>query len=145
MGEKVIFDTNIWVAILFKKELSKSLVPLVEDGSVEVYVSRPLLRELAQVLTYPKVERLILAASLTATTALAAVAGSSTLVKTRGRVNRIREDPPDNRVLECGLDSNARFIISGDRHLLSLKEFKGMKIVKPRDSLDRLPVTVPGC
>ena len=38
-------------------------------------------------------------------------------------------------LLECALDSKADFIISGDKHLLKLKEFKDIKIVKAKDFL----------
>ncbi len=42
--------------------------------------------------------------------------------------NVIREDPSDNRIIECALEVKADLIISGDGHLLALKEFKGSKI-----------------
>jgi putative PIN family toxin of toxin-antitoxin system len=137
LGEKIVLDTNVWLSILFKKRISEGFVPLIEEGTVEVFTSRPLLRELARVLTYPRVEKMILAADLTATMALATVAKSSKLVKTRHRVNLIKADPPDNRVLECGLASRATTVVSGDRHLLSLKEFRGMKVTKPGEFLAR--------
>jgi uncharacterized protein len=33
----------------------------------------------------------------------------------------IREDPPDNRILECAVERRAHPIVSGDRHLRRLK------------------------
>ncbi len=42
--------------------------------------------------------------------------------------NVIREDPSDNRIINCALEVKADLIVSGDGHLLALKEFKGMKI-----------------
>lgn len=45
---------------------------------------------------------------------------------------RIQEDPSDNKFLACALAGRANFVVSGDRHLLKLHEFQGIKIVRPR-------------
>ena len=42
----------------------------------------------------------------------------------------------DNIVLETALEGKADYIISGDGHLLKLKEFKGTKIVNSKEFLD---------
>ena len=43
------------------------------------------------------------------------------------------KDEADNRVLECALDGKADCIVTGDKDLLSLMSFKGIKIVKVSD------------
>jgi len=45
----------------------------------------------------------------------------------------IIKDEPDNRILECAKEFKADFIISGDKHMQDVKEFKGIKILKPAD------------
>ena len=47
------------------------------------------------------------------------------------RINVITEDPDDNKILECAIEAKATFIVSGDRHLLDLVEFRGIKILTP--------------
>jgi putative PIN family toxin of toxin-antitoxin system len=42
-------------------------------------------------------------------------------------------DDPDNRILECSLEGQADYIISGDKHLLNLKNYQGITIVTPGD------------
>ena len=50
-------------------------------------------------------------------------------------------DPGDEMVLECALAAEADYIVSGDKkHLLSLREFRGIRIVSPSDFLLRLPL-----
>mgnify|MGYP001607266625 CR=1 FL=1 len=40
--------------------------------------------------------------------------------------------PPDNKILEAALEGGADYIVTGDKkHLLPLKEFKGIPIVTP--------------
>jgi len=43
----------------------------------------------------------------------------------------VKEDPEDNRYLECAVEGQADFIISGDHHLTDLHVFEGIKIVDP--------------
>ena len=57
------------------------------------------------------------------------------LVNVTSSVDAIADDPTDNRFLECALDGNAQYIISGDHHLLSLGSFHGVEILRPRDFL----------
>ncbi len=47
-------------------------------------------------------------------------------------------DPEDNRVLECALESRAQYIVSGDKDLLELKEFRGIRIVRAAEFLSLL-------
>ena len=50
-------------------------------------------------------------------------------------VSVIKEDPADNKFLECAVAADAKYIVSGDRHLLSLKVFKGTRILQPTEFL----------
>jgi predicted nucleic acid-binding protein len=54
------------------------------------------------------------------------------------RVNAVKEDPDDNRILECALAAGADMIISGDGHLLRLTAFEGIAILTPREFLSSL-------
>ncbi|MCK4491634.1 MAG: putative toxin-antitoxin system toxin component, PIN family [Candidatus Altiarchaeales archaeon] len=47
-------------------------------------------------------------------------------------MNVIKEDSEDNRVIECALESKADYIISGDRHLLTMRRYKGIKILNAK-------------
>ena len=53
----------------------------------------------------------------------------------------IREDPPDDRILECAVEGRANLIVSGDRHLRRLKIYQGIPIVRPIEFLRTLGVT----
>ncbi|MFN3740797.1 MAG: putative toxin-antitoxin system toxin component, PIN family [Thermodesulfovibrionales bacterium] len=47
----------------------------------------------------------------------------------------VKDDPDDNKFIATALALKAGFIVTGDKHLLSLKEYKGIKIVKPNEFL----------
>jgi predicted nucleic acid-binding protein len=50
----------------------------------------------------------------------------------------VREDPSDNRYLECAIEGEAGYLVTGDKRLLALEEFQGIEIMPPREFLDRL-------
>jgi putative PIN family toxin of toxin-antitoxin system len=54
------------------------------------------------------------------------------------RITVIREDPADNMFLECAVEAQADYIISGDRHLRRLGIFEGIEILSPRAYLTRV-------
>jgi putative PIN family toxin of toxin-antitoxin system len=47
----------------------------------------------------------------------------------------IRKDPADDKFIRCALAGKAKFIISGDHHLLALKSYQKIKILSPSDFL----------
>ena len=47
-------------------------------------------------------------------------------------------DPDDKIILECAIDANAEYIITGDQDLIELHPFKGIQILSPSDYLQRL-------
>jgi len=57
------------------------------------------------------------------------------MVKPR-RTLQVLADEPDNRILECALSGRARLIVTGDRALLALGEYRGVRIVSLRESLE---------
>ena len=53
--------------------------------------------------------------------------------------NTIKNDPADNHILACAVSGKAQVIVSGDkRHLLPLKEYEGIPIVRPVEFLRML-------
>lgn len=47
----------------------------------------------------------------------------------------VTDDPTDNIFLECAVDGSADFIVSGDRHLLAIKVYKGIEIMRAGEFL----------
>ena len=55
------------------------------------------------------------------------------------KVDIVKNDEADNRILECALEAQAHYLVSGDkRHLLPLKKFEGIRIVSPAEFLEFL-------
>lgn len=48
----------------------------------------------------------------------------------------VKDDPYDDRVLECAVAGEAEFIVTGDQHLLKIGNFHGIEIVRVREFMD---------
>ncbi|MDP2753102.1 MAG: putative toxin-antitoxin system toxin component, PIN family [Nitrospirota bacterium] len=47
----------------------------------------------------------------------------------------VQDDPDDNKFIGCAIECRADYIVSGDTHLLNLKEFEGIKILRVSEFL----------
>jgi len=66
---------------------------------------------------------------------LAEIEDLTDLVEPKKGIEAVPDDPEDNRVLECAVESGANGIISGDYHLLALHSFGKIKIMNPDEFL----------
>src|SRR3989338_7633822 len=60
------------------------------------------------------------------------------VVEIKNRLDVIKEDPSDNMILETAIENDVEFIISGDDHLLKLKQYENVKIVSASEFLKML-------
>ena len=48
----------------------------------------------------------------------------------------VRDDPDDDKFIECAVAAQAKYIITGDHHLKAIRNYMGIKILSPRDFLE---------
>lgn len=126
---RVVLDTNIFLSAFTFGGKPEIAFEMARAGRIQLVVSASILGELAAILK-SKFEW----DDEDIREALLVVGRHADLVKPM-RPLRVLEDDADNRVLECAVEGRADWIISGDRHLLSLKEFRGIPIVRVSDFL----------
>jgi putative PIN family toxin of toxin-antitoxin system len=130
---KVVPDTNVLIsAFIFPGGPPERVFQLAVARDIALGVSAPLLDELAGVLRkkFRCSDRM-----LAEVTAL--VRGNGTLVEPAPRL-RVITDEPDNRVLECAVSFGADFIVSGDHHLLKLKKYQTIEIIRAAEFVARM-------
>jgi uncharacterized protein len=103
----------------------------VPDGSLHLGTSPALLIELERVLQYPKLGL----DPHQIQTFINAVRAHSTVVEPQETLRIISADPDDDRVLECAVAVSAHWIVSGDKHLLTLGSFNGIHRLTATDAL----------
>ncbi len=127
---RAVLDTSVLVsALLFEGPVGR-LVPLWREGRFAPVVSKDILVEYLRVLAYPKFG---LTADEIASLVEEVVLPFAVAVRTGGGKRPIvREDPEDDKFLHAAAAGKARFVVSGDRHLLGLEEYRGARIVTAR-------------
>jgi len=127
---KVVFDTNILVsALVFPGGRGDAALRRIVEEQDQLVISKPILEELLGVLGSKfsrDSEELAHIAVFLSEMALT--------VKPRRRL-RVVQDDPDNRILECALAAHAEVIVTGDRALLAVGEYKGVRVVSLREYL----------
>jgi uncharacterized protein len=128
MQPKVVLDTNLFVAAHFnKKSASAKIIDLCLKDELKFCASYSLFKELAFILKNIRAPREY-------KEKVHNLFRKTNLVKPK-KVWLVEKDPDDNKFLGVAEVALADYLITNDRHLLTLKEFKKTKIIKPIDFL----------
>jgi len=65
-----------------------------------------------------------------------ALCNNSINIITKNIPKSVSRDQKDDKILQCGLDGNVDYIVTGDKDLLVLKEYETIKIINPKDYLE---------
>jgi hypothetical protein len=130
---KLVVDTNVLLSSFISAGPPRLILNRVRDRLDLLCVSPPILEEYAVVLKRAGIGHDLLMPLFSLFQDPDRVA----LVIPSQRIDVIREDPSDNMFLECATEARADYLISGDRHLKTLKSFQGINIVAPREYLAR--------
>ena len=127
----VTLDTNILVSAFISKGKEYRILRLVKLGKIKLSLSLEILKEFKEVISRPKFgfsqEQIN-----KATKELLSI---SEILITSSKLEIVKEDPDDNKIIECAFESKSDYIITYDIYLLKLKEYNGIKIIKPEDFL----------
>ena len=129
---KVVIDTNVFVSSFFGGNPRK-IIDLWKSGHVTLCLSKPIVDEYVQVL-----RRLGLQDEQELEELLSLFASGFHLIftATTPQLHIVAADPDDNKFIECAVALKADCIISGDKALIEIKDYMGIKIVTPKDFLE---------
>lgn len=138
MGKKkvirAIVDTNVVVSGLLFSGTPGEIVSLWQKGRLKPFASPEIVNEYIRVLAYPKfkltVEEIDYLIYIEILPYFDIVSGI------RSIPNIVQDDPADDKFLVCAAAANVQFVISGDRHLLSLGNYKNIEILTPQQLLE---------
>jgi len=130
----IVCDTNVLISGILFGGHARQILRLASQGVITNFISSEILRELEDVLLRPKFglnsEKVLGIISLTK--------DSFESVVTARRVSKILNDPDDNHILATASKADASFIVSGDRHLLDLKEWEGIRMISPAEFMKEI-------
>ena len=129
---KVVVHTNVLVSALLFGGTPGRLIVLWQKGAIKPLASKQIIDEYLRVLTYPKFK---LSEEEINFLLYQEILPYFDVIDAQPGPRIIKKDPEDDKFIRCALAGKAKFIISGDQHLLALRSYKKIKIVSPADFL----------
>ena len=125
---RVVFDTNIFIsALVIPGSLAEKAILKVTEGGDILVISKDIINEVLSVLS-SKFSRD--KEGLSHVAVILSELGE--LVKPTQKVSIFKEDP-DNRILECAIHGKADVLVTGDKEMLQLREYKGVRIISLKE------------
>jgi putative PIN family toxin of toxin-antitoxin system len=127
----VTLDTNIYISALEFGGLPLRLLHMAVDGQIEIAISEPIIAETGRVMheKFGRTEERLAEFE-------AWIRSFTRLVTPTQRLDVIKEDPPDNRIIECAEASGSEYIVSGDKDLHRLGQYGGARVLTVSQMLD---------
>ena len=123
---QVVLDTNVLVSGIFWRGPASRILELWAQDKIEIVVSPEILTEYTRVLAEMERKKLLGVADAW----MVFLAQHATVIEPADRP-RFCRDPDDDKFLHCALSVGARYVISGDKDLLSLREVSDVRVLTP--------------
>jgi uncharacterized protein len=129
---RVVLDTNVFVSSFFGGNPRK-IIDLWKNEEFTLCLSNAVLDEYLDVLRRvglkhePELEELI---------SLFSRGFNILFTKKTPKIKIVKNDPDDDKFIECAVALKADVVITGDREVLAIKEYMGIRIVTPQPFLE---------
>lgn len=131
---RVVADTNILISAVIAKGNEYALLSAAKTGRLQLVLSLQIIKEFTGVISRPKFGF----SKAQIDSAIKHIISISEIVATTAKVQAVKEDPDDNKIIEAAIDGKADYIASGDKDLLRLKNFDRIKIAPATEILKLL-------
>jgi len=127
---RVVCDTNVYIAAALRGEQAEAIIQLAVAGAITLLVSPAILAELEGKLrdkfgwTQEQADLFVETVRLIAE-----------VIEPDQTLHVVSEDPDDNRILECAQAGDVALIVTYDKHLLKLRRYEMIGIIRPQDLL----------
>jgi len=135
---KVVLDTNQFVSgLLIPHGPSGRLLEAWRAHAYLVVISQDIQRELERVLTYPRIRHKYSLKPDDIDALRDLINREAIVISDPPLLNVVKADPDDNKILACAVEAGADYLVTGDQHLLAIRQYEGVEIVTVRYFLAR--------
>jgi putative PIN family toxin of toxin-antitoxin system len=129
---RLVLDTNIYISnLISEKGNPAKIVRWWLEGEFDVLVSQPIIDEILRVTDYERIKKKYAKVRENRLEYAALIAEQALLTEPRQKLDVVVSDESDNRYVECAVAGGAQYIITGDEHLLELREYGGIIVLTP--------------
>ena len=133
---RVVADTNVLVSSFLTKGKPRAFLNVALRRRFKLVISQPIVDEVRDVLRREKFRRYL--SRKEAEGFIERLIQIADVVEVKSNFKVIKDDPDDDVILNTALDGKADYIVSGDGHLLALREFRGIEILNVGELLEKL-------
>jgi hypothetical protein len=127
---RVVVDTNVFVSSFFGGN-PKKVIDLWRNGEITLCLSKDVVDEYVEVM-----ERLRLPKKLTSEVLTLFASGFNLIFAGRTpSLDIVSADPDDNKLFECAVALKAQIIVSGDKAVIGVRDYMGIKVENPQQFL----------
>ena len=128
---RIVLDTNVFISSFFGGN-PRSIIDMWKNGRLTLCLSQKIIDEYVEVLA-----RLGLSDSPELVELLKLFAtGFHIVFTTRTPEIHVVTDPDDDKFIACALALKAGYVVTGDKALVDVQQYQGIKIVTPREFLE---------
>jgi len=127
---RVVLDTNVYISAAILGRVCEEIIQTCRFSNLKVFISKDIMDEIKD-----KLSQKFLWQDDQVNIFLESIIEFCKIVEVNEKITYIKDDPDDDKILECAVSADCDFIISGDKHLLRLKSCKEIKILNPADFL----------
>lgn len=137
---RAVLDCNVLISALIQPEgPSAKILGVLNRQGFQCILSPAILEEARRVLRYPRIKRRLVLSQDEQEAFLSALSVLALWVEdVKPEQPIVTEDPSDDIYVQAAVQGDAGFVVSGDEHLLKLKEYRGIVIIPPRLFLEIL-------
>ena len=130
MIPKIVIDTNIYISAIFWGGKPREIVDMGRDGNILIFTPSEIEEEIVD-----KLKTKFRLNDQDANFIISDFSTFTTPVRIKKRFKVVLDDPEDDKFIECAVACGAEYIVTGDKHLLKIKEYDRIKILKASDFL----------
>lgn len=128
---RTVLDTNVLISALIARGTPFKLLDVLLKGRHTIIVSRPIIEEFSAVAAEERIRRYVTAEDAASFLRTLVIRGIVVREKSRFRILK----GPDDLILRTACDGKADLIVTGDKHLLELGYFRGIRIATVSEAL----------
>ena len=132
---RVVIDTNVLVSGLFgiKNSPSYQILQAIREQKIILVTSPVILEEIGDVISRKRIVKLTKMNEEEQKKFIEGIVERSDVTAGKQLSKIVGRDVNDDKFLACAHEARADYIVTGDSDILVLKEYEGIKIVKPRE------------
>jgi hypothetical protein len=139
---RVVLDANVFISAVIRPNgpPGRLFQAFLREDAFALVLSPAIVREITRALEYPAVRKCI-RGPIDANQWLDSILLLADLVEDGNLPSPGSRDPDNDKYLHAARTGRAAVVVSGDRHLLELVDYDGIRILRPRDFLSLLSKT----